>query len=112
MFTRPALRLGVLCLMLAATPADAQVQDTLGVVDTLRFGSVDASPGRPLAVPIVVTNDLECVSLAMPVAYSPSQLVVDSVTFAGGRAAHFGGLSFLSTQRPSSHSNRTTSFEE
>jgi len=93
MSTRPVLRLCVLCVVLAATPAGAQVQDTLGVVDTLRFGTVEASPGRPLAVPIVVTNDLECVSLAMPVAYSPSHLVIDSVTFAGGRAAHFGVLS-------------------
>jgi len=85
----------VLCTVLIAGPAGAQVQDTLGTVDTLRFGTVEASPGRRLAVPIVVINDYECIGLTVPVAYSSSQLSVDSVSFAGGRAAHFGVLSRL-----------------
>jgi len=67
----------------------AQIQDTVGSVDSLVFGSVDAAPGRTVAVPVFVTNDLELVSLTIPVAYPKAKLTADSVTFSGGRAAHF-----------------------
>ena len=74
------------------SPVFAQSQDTLGVVDSLHIGHVTASPGRQVKLPIWVTNDIELISLTVPVVYPSSRLLADSVTFEGGRISHFGVL--------------------
>lgn len=67
----------------------AQVQDTVGAVDSLVFISTEASPGGTVAVAVYVRNDYPCQSLSIPVGYPRGVVRADSVSFAGGRAAHF-----------------------
>jgi hypothetical protein len=86
--TRRAFLILLLVTGLSGT-SGAQIQDTVGIIDSLMFGTVEAAPGRTVSVPVVVTNDLELVSLTIPVAYPKAKLTADSVTYSGGRAAHF-----------------------
>jgi hypothetical protein len=75
-------------LALTAT-SSAQVKDTTGVVDTLACAGVTTSAGHSVAVALRVTNDYPCVALTVPVGYPHHLLRADSVSFAGGRVAHF-----------------------
>lgn len=84
--------LAIVCVA-GRTPVLAQSQDTTGVVDTLYVGQVSGSAGRQVKVPIRVTNDVEVISLSVPLVYPSSRLNADSVTFVGGRMSHFGLLS-------------------
>lgn len=84
----PAVLLSVLILTLTA-PLSAQVRDTAGVVDTLAFAPAQAAPGEHVAVAVLLTNDYPCIALTVPVGYPPDLLHADSVSFAGGRVAHF-----------------------
>jgi hypothetical protein len=77
---------------LAASSASGQVPDTLGIPDTLYFGSAEATAGAHVIVPVSLTNDYPCASLTIPVGYPTDLVTADSVTFAGGRAAHFALL--------------------
>jgi hypothetical protein len=79
----------LLVVLGGAAPSMAQVQDTVGVVDTLAFASGEAAQGGVVAVAVQVANDFPCQSLTIPVGYPTATLLADSVTFAGGRAAHF-----------------------
>ena len=79
-------------VLFAASSAAGQVQDTLGLPDTLYFGVVDAVPGARVIVPVSVVNDYPCASMTVPVAFPASLLTADSVSFSGGRAAQFALL--------------------
>lgn len=84
----------VLALAVLGLPSlsAAQMQDTLGVVDTLRFGSAAVPAGGHVAVPVNVVNDVSLVGLSIPVVYPASVLHADSVSFAHGRISHFAQL--------------------
>ena len=88
----------VAIVIFASSVAFAQVQDTLGMADTLYFGAVQAVPGARVIVPVTVVNDYPCASMTIPVAYPAGVLTADSVSFTGGRAAHFALLTQLIDQ--------------
>jgi hypothetical protein len=82
-----------------AVPLNAQVQDTLGTVDTLIFGDVSIAPGRHVKVPLVVVNDVEYYAVTIPVAFAADHLNADSVSFVGGRLAHFASVHSIDQDR-------------
>jgi hypothetical protein len=81
-------------IFMAAFPAYAlaQPRDTLGVIDTLYFGEGEGVAGGHVAVPVVVANDYPYLGMSIPIAYPNGILTADSVSFLGGRVAHFAQL--------------------
>ena len=63
----------------------AQLQDTVGVVDTLRVGNSTAYPGSQVIVPVYAFNDEPLMAIVVPLKFSSSDLVCDSVSFVGTR---------------------------
>jgi len=83
----------LLAILLGITaPCYGQVQDTLGVTDTLYFGVVSGGPGDQVVLAVSVTNDVPYLGMSIPVVYPSPALTADSVTFAHGRVAHFAQL--------------------
>jgi len=65
----------------------AQIQDTVGVVDTLRVGNSTAYPGSQVIVPVYAFNDEPLGAITVPLKFSSSDLICDSVSFVGTRVA-------------------------
>ena len=65
----------------------AQIQDTVGVVDTLRVGNSTAYPGSQVIVPVYAFNDEPLGAMVIPLKFSSSDLICDSVSFVGSRIA-------------------------
>ena len=65
----------------------AQIQDTVGVVDTLRVGNSSAYPGSQVIVPVYAFNDEPLGAITVPLKFSSSDLVCDSVSFVGSRVS-------------------------
>lgn len=63
----------------------AQIQDTVGVVDTLRVGNSTAYPGSQVIVPVYAFNDEPLGAMVIPLKFSSSDLICDSVSFVGTR---------------------------
>ncbi|MDH4223354.1 MAG: T9SS type A sorting domain-containing protein [candidate division Zixibacteria bacterium] len=68
-----------------ATPVLAQISDTVGVVDTCRVGVITTYPGSEVSLPIYAFNDEPLGAMVIPLKYSSSDLVCDSVSFVGTR---------------------------
>jgi hypothetical protein len=67
-----------------------QVQDTIGVMDTVEVEKVIASPGSEVVVSVNGFNDEEIGALTLPLKYSSQYLVCDSVSFTGSRIEYIG----------------------
>jgi len=63
----------------------AQISDTVGVVDTLRVGNSTAYPGSQVIVPVYAFNDEPLGAMVIPLKFSSSDLLCDSVSFVGTR---------------------------
>lgn len=63
----------------------AQIQDTVGVADTLRVGNSTAYPGSQVIVPVYAFNDEPLGAITVPLKFSSSDLICDSVSFVGTR---------------------------
>lgn len=66
----------------------AQIPDTVGVVDTLRVGNSTAYPGSQVIVPVYAFNDEPLGAMTVPLKFSSSDLICDSVSFVGTRVAN------------------------
>ncbi len=66
----------------------SQVQDTIGVVDTVEVENVVASSGSQVVVSVYEFNDEEIGALTLPLKYSSQYLVCDSVSFTGSRVEY------------------------
>jgi len=64
----------------------AQVQDSIGAVDTIRVGKLEASPGEKVILPVYGFNDEDVYALSIPLEFSSDDLICDSVSFSGTRA--------------------------
>lgn len=62
----------------------ASAQDP-GQPDTLRIDSIQVDPGEQAALDVTFFNDEELSSLQVPLAWSSSDITLDSVSFAGSR---------------------------
>lgn len=74
-------------LLLSKNLSFAQIQDTVGVVDTLRVGNSSAYPGSQVIVPVYAFNDEPLGAIVVPLKFSSSDLVCDSVSFVGSRVS-------------------------
>lgn len=72
-------------LLLSKDLSFAQISDTVGVVDTLRVGNSTAYPGSQVIVPVYAFNDEPLGAITVPLKFTSSDLVCDSVSFVGTR---------------------------
>ncbi|HVP37070.1 MAG TPA: cohesin domain-containing protein [Terriglobales bacterium] len=75
-------------LLLFKNLSFAQIQDTVGVVDTLRVGSTTAYPGSQVVVPVYAFNDEPLGAMVVPLKFPNTSLICDSVSFVGTRVAN------------------------
>ncbi|MGB2696489.1 MAG: FlgD immunoglobulin-like domain containing protein [Candidatus Zixiibacteriota bacterium] len=66
----------------------SQVQDTIGVVDTVKVEKVVTYPGAKVVVSVYEFNDEEIGALTLPLRYLSQYLVCDSVSFIGSRVEY------------------------
>lgn len=70
----------------------AQVQDSIGAVDTIRVGKLETSPGEKVILPVYGFNDQEISALSIPIKFSSDDLICDSVNFSGTRVVSLYNL--------------------